>query len=70
MDSFPFCYGNDTFDPEFNHANNCLAYVPTVQNLDPHVAAVGLRFYRNALKKSFPSQYHNGVFIAEHGSWY
>jgi len=66
---FPFCYGSDTFDPEFNKVNNCLAYVPTVQNLMPHAAALGLRAYQNAKRKSFPAQYHSGLFIAEHGSW-
>ena len=39
--------------------------VPDV-SLGSHVAPLGLVFYTG---KSFPTKYHNGVFIAEHGSW-
>jgi glucose/arabinose dehydrogenase len=31
-----------------------------------HTASLGLAFYTN---KSFPSKYHDGAFIAQHGSW-
>jgi glucose/arabinose dehydrogenase len=34
--------------------------------LDPHVAAIGMRFYTGAM---FPDAYRNQIFIAEHGSW-
>jgi glucose/arabinose dehydrogenase len=34
--------------------------------LGPHVAALGMRFYRGNL---FPPAYRNQVLIAEHGSW-
>lgn len=34
--------------------------------LPAHVAALGMRFYTGNM---FPDKYHNGVFIAEHGSW-
>jgi glucose/arabinose dehydrogenase len=37
-----------------------------VQNLAPHVAALGMRFYTGAM---FPPEYSNAVIIAEHGSW-
>jgi glucose/arabinose dehydrogenase len=37
-----------------------------VQNLGPHVAALGMRFYSG---RQFPPEYRNQVFIAEHGSW-
>lgn len=36
------------------------------QELGPHVAALGMKFYQG---KMFPSKYHNQIFIAEHGSW-
>lgn len=39
--------------------------VPDV-NLGSHTASLGLVFYRG---KSFPKKYHNGAFIAQHGSW-
>jgi len=66
---FPFCYGTDTFDAEFNAFNNCNAFVPAAQNMVPHGASLGLRFYKNAATKSFPDKYHSSVFVAEHGSW-
>lgn len=31
-----------------------------------HVAALGIRFYRG---RQFPEQYHNQLFVAQHGSW-
>ncbi len=39
--------------------------VPDV-DLGSHGAPLGLLFYTG---KSFPSKYHGGVFIAQHGSW-
>ena len=35
-------------------------------NFGPHVAALGMRFYSGEM---FPSEYHQQIFIAEHGSW-
>ena len=40
--------------------------VGPAQELGPHVAAVGMRFYTGGM---FPSEYRNQAFIAEHGSW-
>jgi glucose/arabinose dehydrogenase len=37
-----------------------------VQNLGPHVAALGMRFYTGTM---FPESYRQQIFIAEHGSW-
>jgi glucose/arabinose dehydrogenase len=34
--------------------------------LGAHTASLGLAFYTG---KSFPQKYHNGAFIAQHGSW-
>ena len=39
--------------------------VPDV-NLGSHTASLGLAFYT---KKAFPAKYHNGAFVAQHGSW-
>jgi glucose/arabinose dehydrogenase len=66
---FPFCYGTDTFDPEFNAFNNCNAFVPALQSMAPHSASLGFRFYQNAATQSFPAKYKSSVFVAEHGSW-
>jgi glucose/arabinose dehydrogenase len=41
------------------------AIVPDV-DLGSHTASLGLAFYTG---KSFPEKYHNGAFIAQHGSW-
>lgn len=63
---FPFCHGTDVIDPEFGKDKKCQDYVLPVQNLGPHVAALGMRFYTG---KNFPAKYQKQVFIAEHGSW-
>lgn len=63
---FPFCHQGDIPDPEFAAGKNCSDFTPPVQKLDPHVAALGMRFYTGAM---FGTEYINQVFIAEHGSW-
>ena len=34
--------------------------------LGAHIAPLGMRFYTG---KMFPAEYHNTMFIAQHGSW-
>ncbi len=63
---FPYCHQGDTPDPRFGRGKNCSDYTPPVQKLGPHVASLGMRFYKG---NSFPASYRNQVFIAEHGSW-
>lgn len=63
---YPYCYGNQIPDPQFNPSRDCSKYVKATYSLGPHVAALGMAFYQG---KSFPSQFHNQIFIAEHGSW-
>ena len=63
---YPYCHGGDVPDPEFGEGKDCADYVPPVQKLDPHVAAIGMKFYTG---DAFPAEYHGQVFIAEHGSW-
>lgn len=63
---FPYCHGGEVLDPEYGLGHQCKEYVPPVQKLDAHVAALGMRFYTG---KMFPRDYHKQVFIAEHGSW-
>ena len=63
---FPYCFGQNVPDPEFGRKRNCTEMVPAARDLDPHVAALGMRFYTGSM---FPAQYRNQIFIAEHGSW-
>lgn len=63
---YPYCHGGTIKDPEFGHKQPCSSFVQPVQNLGPHVAPLGLKFYTGTL---FPEQYRNQIFIAEHGSW-
>lgn len=63
---FPYCHQGDLPDPKFGAGKNCADYVAPAQNLGPHVAPLGLRFYTG---DTFPDEYHGQIFIAEHGSW-
>ena len=63
---FPYCHGGDILDPQFGNGRECENFMPPVQNLGPHVAPLGVKFYTGDM---FPSEYRNQVFIAEHGSW-
>jgi glucose/arabinose dehydrogenase len=63
---FPYCHGGTLADPEFGARRPCSAFRPPAQNLGPHVAALGMRFYAGT---QFPPAYRNRIFIAEHGSW-
>jgi glucose/arabinose dehydrogenase len=63
---FPYCHGRDVRDPEFGGKRACSDFVPPVQELAPHVAAIGMRFYTGSM---FPAEYRDQIFIAEHGSW-
>ena len=63
---FPYCHGGDISDPEFGNLHSCDEFRPPAQNLGPHVASLGVRFYTGNM---FPAQYKNRIFIAEHGSW-
>ncbi len=63
---FPHCHGGDFLDPTFGGEGACEALRPPAARLGPHVAALGMRFYSGEM---FPSEYHQQIFIAEHGSW-
>ena len=63
---YPYCHGTDIADPEFGAQRGCGEFVAPVQELGPHVAALGMRFYTGNM---FPAEYRNQIFIAEHGSW-
>lgn len=63
---FPYCHGQNISDPKYGKEAPCAGFVPPVLELGPHVAALGMRFYRGRM---FPETYRNTIFIAEHGSW-
>ena len=63
---YPYCHGGTIQDPDFGAKGECGDFEAPAQNLGPHVAAIGMRFYNGAM---FPAEYRNQVFIAEHGSW-
>ena len=63
---FPYCHAGRIPDPEFGQSRPCGDFTGTAQELGPHVAAVGMRFYTGTM---FPAAYRNQIFIAEHGSW-
>ncbi len=63
---FPHCHAGTIADPQFGRGKPCSAFAPPAQNLGPHVASLGMRFYTGA---QFPPAYRDQIFIAEHGSW-
>jgi glucose/arabinose dehydrogenase len=63
---YPYCHQGDTADPEFGRKRACAEFAPPAVKLGPHVASLGMRFYTG---ESFPAEYRNNIFIAEHGSW-
>lgn len=63
---YPYCHEGSVKDPEFGSKKPCSDFVAPADKLGPHVAPLGLKFYTG---NSFPSQYKNQLFVAEHGSW-
>ncbi len=63
---YPFCHEGEISDPEFGKDRACSEFVKTHTKMGPHVAALGMKFYRG---KAFPKEYQSKAFIAQHGSW-
>ncbi len=63
---FPYCHGTDIPDPDFGRQRTCDTFTAPAQDLGPHVAPLGMRFYTGG---TFPTAYRHHIFIAEHGSW-
>ena len=57
---YPYCHGNDISDPEFGSKFACDEFIKPVQNLGPHVAPLGLKFYQGNM---FPDEYNGTVDI-------
>jgi glucose/arabinose dehydrogenase len=65
---WPYSYYGQHEDPRVKIARPELvlkAIVPDM-GLGAHTASLGLLFYNG---NTFPEKYHNGAFIAQHGSW-
>jgi glucose/arabinose dehydrogenase len=64
---FPYVHGRALKDPVYGKLlPPDLKITPPAQELGPHVASLGMRFYTGGM---FPAEYRNNIFIAEHGSW-
>lgn len=63
---YPYFHGGDIKDPQFGADHQASEFTAPAQNLGPHVAPLGLKFYTGT---QFPDEYKNQLFIAEHGSW-
>ena len=63
---FPYCHAGRIPDPDFGTQRTCDEFTSPAQELGPHVAPLGMRFYTGTM---FPKPYRNQIFIAEHGSW-
>lgn len=62
---FPYCHGGTIADPEHG-GRRCDELRGPEATLQPHGAALGMRFYD---ADQFPSRYRGGIFFAQHGSW-
>jgi glucose/arabinose dehydrogenase len=65
---WPYAYYGQHEDPRLKGQKPELvkqALTPDV-SLGAHTASLGMVFYS---QKSFPSKYHGGVFVGQHGSW-
>lgn len=66
---YPYCHGKGIVDTNIRFDNvvrGCADTTAAKVELGPHVAALGMRFYRGS---QFPAEYRGQIFIAEHGSW-
>ena len=64
---FPYCHaGRDRRSRVRQASTPAREFTPPAQELGPHVAAIGMRFYTGTM---FPPSYRDQIFIAEHGSW-
>jgi glucose/arabinose dehydrogenase len=64
---WPRCQSGRIVAPEFGGPGACDGVAQPAIELQAHSASLGLTFYTGT---QFPSEYHNGLFIAFHGSIY
>ena len=65
---WPYAYFGHHEDPRLKGQRPDLVAKSILPDVDlgSHTASLGLAFYN---KTMFPSRYHNGAFIGQHGSW-
>jgi len=63
---FPYCHGGSIPDSEFAGTRQCSEFTAPEWKFKAHMAPLGMRFYTG---KQFPENYHNQLFVAQHGSW-
>ena len=65
---WPFAYFGPNEDPRRKGERTDLVAktIPPDVPLGSHTASLGIAFYD---KNTFPSKYHNGAFVGQHGSW-
>lgn len=62
---WPYCYGKNIQDNSFKPTQSCQNSTPSHIDLQAHSAPLGLAF----IPDSWPSEYHDDLLIAYHGSW-
>lgn len=63
---FPYRYGKDLVDPMYHTDMKASAFTPAALEIPAHRAPLGIQFYTG---NSFPKEYRNQLFVAQHGSW-
>lgn len=63
---YPYFHAGTIKDRQFGGTHQASEFTAPAQNLGPHVASLGLKFYTGNM---FPAEYKDQLFIAEHGSW-
>lgn len=63
---YPYCHAGDIADPEHGSKHDCSEFTAPEVKFQAHAAGLGMRFYTGRL---FPAEYHDQIFIAQHGSW-
>jgi glucose/arabinose dehydrogenase len=71
---WPVANGDRVPDPDFGAGQEAriAASIPPAHPFGPHVAPLGMTFYRRPAgpaPAAFPSAYDGDAFVAEHGSW-
>jgi glucose/arabinose dehydrogenase len=64
-DGWPYCYSNRVPQPPLGSPERCANTVPSVLDIPPHSAPLGLVFYTGS---NFPAEYRGDLFLAIHGS--
>ncbi|MBI4459988.1 MAG: sorbosone dehydrogenase family protein [Acidobacteria bacterium] len=63
---WPYCYGNNVPNPEYDDPARCRDKIPPALGLPAHNAPMGLDFYQ---EDKFPEEYRGDLFVGLHGSW-